>query len=118
MLKLNRLALCALAFLPIALTAQTPVPPAAQTQAANDHRADEVAIEQVMNQYHAAILAHDGTALAGSFLPDANICSIPMSNLWQSSRQTEARSASGCTNSSRVFKGMFYRRAKFSTYLS
>jgi hypothetical protein len=45
MLKMNNLALCALALLPIALTAQTPVPSTAQTQASNDHRADEVAIE-------------------------------------------------------------------------
>jgi ketosteroid isomerase-like protein len=73
MLKLNNLALCALALLPIALTAQTPVTPAAQTQIANDHRTDETAIEQVMKQYHAAILAHDGTALSGLFLPDANL---------------------------------------------
>ena len=73
MLKLNNLALCALALLPIALTAQTPVPSAAQTQTANDHHADEAAIEQVMKQYHAAILAHDGTALSGLFLPDANL---------------------------------------------
>lgn len=73
MLKLNNLALCALALLPIALTAQTRVPSTAQTQTANDHRADEAAIEQVMKQYHAAILAHDGTALSGLFLPDANL---------------------------------------------
>jgi ketosteroid isomerase-like protein len=73
MLKLNNLALCALALLPIVLTAQTPVPFAAQTQTANKHHADETAIEQVMKQYHAAILAHDGTALTGLFLPDANL---------------------------------------------
>src|SRR5436189_2948624 len=29
---------------------------------------------------------------------------------------TEARSASECTNSSRAFKGIFYRTAKFSMY--
>jgi len=73
MLKLNNLALCALALLPIATSAQTPVMSAAQTQTANGERADEAAIEQVMNQYHAAILAHDGTALSGLFLPDANL---------------------------------------------
>ena len=73
MLKLNSLALCALALLPIALTAQTPEPSAAQIQTANDHHADETAIEQVMKQYHAAILAHDGTALSVLFLPDANL---------------------------------------------
>ena len=73
MLKLNTLALCALAFLPIAFTAQTRVASAAQTQTANDHHADQTAIEQVMKQYHAAILAHDGTTLSGLFLPDANL---------------------------------------------
>jgi ketosteroid isomerase-like protein len=73
MLKLNNLALCALALLPIALSAQTPAPSAAQTHTANDHRAEEAAIEQVMNEYHAAILAHDGTALSNLFLPDGNL---------------------------------------------
>jgi len=73
MLKLNNLALCALALLPIALTAQTPVTSAVQTETANDHPADKAAIEQVMKQYHAAILAHDGTTLSGLFLPDANL---------------------------------------------
>jgi ketosteroid isomerase-like protein len=73
MLKLTNLALCALSLLPIAAVAQTPATSAAQTQTANDHRADETAIEQVMKQYHAAILAHDGTALSGLFLPDANL---------------------------------------------
>jgi len=73
MLKLDNLALCALVLLPIALTAQTPVTSAAQTQTANGHRADEAAIEQVMKQYHAAILAHDGIMLSGLFLPDANL---------------------------------------------
>jgi ketosteroid isomerase-like protein len=73
MRKLNNLALCALVVLPIALSARTPAPSATQTQTANDHHADKTAIEQVMNQYHAAILAHDGTALSGLFLPDANL---------------------------------------------
>ena len=41
MLKLNNFALCALALLPIALTAQTPVASAAQIQTANDHHADD-----------------------------------------------------------------------------
>jgi ketosteroid isomerase-like protein len=73
MLKLNHLALCALALLPIVPAAQTLGMSAAQAQIANDHRADEAAIEQVMKQYHAAILAHDGTALSGLFLPDASL---------------------------------------------
>ena len=73
MLKLNNLALCALALLPITLTAQTLVTSATQAQTANDHQADEAAIEQVMKEYHAAILAHDGTTLTSLFLPDANL---------------------------------------------
>jgi ketosteroid isomerase-like protein len=73
MLKLNSLALRVLAFLPIAAIAQTTATSAVQTQNANDQRANEIAIEQVMKQYHAAILAHDGTALAALFLPDANL---------------------------------------------
>lgn len=72
-MRLTNFALCALALLPIALTAQAQATSATQTQIANDHHADEAAIEQVMKQYHAAILAHDGTALAGLFLPDANL---------------------------------------------
>jgi ketosteroid isomerase-like protein len=73
MLKLNSLALCALALLPIAVTAQTPAPSTAQIRTATDRHADEAAIEQVMKRYHAAILAHDGTALATLFLPDASL---------------------------------------------
>lgn len=73
MLKLNKLALFALALSPLSLTAQTTAPSAVQTQAASDHHADETAIEQVMQQYHTAILAHDGSALSGLFLPDANL---------------------------------------------
>jgi hypothetical protein len=73
MLKLSKLAFCALALLPMALIAQAPAPSAAQTQTANGHSADQAAIEQVMKQYHAAILAHDGTTLSGLFLPDANL---------------------------------------------
>ena len=73
MLKLNNLVLCALALFPIATIAQAPAPSTARTEAVHDHRADEAAIEQVMKQYHAAILAHDGTTLAGLFLPYANL---------------------------------------------
>jgi ketosteroid isomerase-like protein len=73
MLKLKSLALCALALLPIAAIAQTQTPPMAQTETGNDHQAEQAAIEQVMKEYHAAILAHDGTALSSLFLPDANL---------------------------------------------
>lgn len=72
-MRLNHLALLAIALLPIPLIAQSSVPSAAQTQSASDHHADEAAIQQVMNQYRAAIFAHDGTALSGLFLPDANL---------------------------------------------
>jgi ketosteroid isomerase-like protein len=71
--KLNNVALCALALLPIALIAQTQEPSAAPTRTAGDHHADEAAIEQVMKEYHAAILAHDGTKLSALFLPNANL---------------------------------------------
>ena len=73
MLKLKNLALCALALLPMSAIAQAPSPSTAQAEAVNNHHADEAAIEQVMKQYHAEILAHDGTALSGLFLPDANV---------------------------------------------
>lgn len=73
MLKLRNLALCALVLLPVAAIAQASAPSSAQAEAVNDHRADQAAIEQVMSQYHSAILAHDGTALSRLFLPDANL---------------------------------------------
>ncbi|HUA92860.1 MAG TPA: hypothetical protein VL991_09850 [Terracidiphilus sp.] len=73
MLKLNNFALCAIALLPTAAIAQAPAPSRAPTEEVNDHRADQASIEQVMRQYHAAILAHDGTALSSLFLPDANL---------------------------------------------
>ena len=98
MLKLNNLALCALALLPIALTAQTPVTSAVQTQPANGHRADEAAIKQVMDQYHAAILAHDGTALSGLFLPDANL----WLNVFTDSAYARAQSKSATAQKVRV----------------
>lgn len=47
---------------------------------------------------------------------DNGASSIPMSNRWQSPRETEARSASGCINSQKAFKERFYRTAKFSMY--
>ena len=73
MLKLKHLALCALVILPIALITQTPAPSAARTQTDNEHHADEAAVQQVMNRYHAAIAAHDGAAFSSLFLPDANL---------------------------------------------
>lgn len=75
-LKLNDLALFAFTIFPITLTAQAQRPLAAQTETSTEHSAQVAAIEQVeqvMSQYHAAILAHDGTALAKLFLPDASL---------------------------------------------
>ena len=73
MLKLNNLALCALALLPMAAIAQTPSPSMAHTETANENHAEDAAIEHVMKQFHDAVVAHDGAALSGLFLPDANI---------------------------------------------
>jgi ketosteroid isomerase-like protein len=104
MLKLNTLALYALVLWPITLTAQTPVPPVAQTQIAADHHADETAIEQLMKQYHAAILAHDGTTLSGLFLPDANLWLNVLTD--SAYAQAQARSATAqkvCVSNYRDF---------------
>jgi ketosteroid isomerase-like protein len=73
MLKLNNLTLCALILLPMAAVAQAPIPSTAQTETANEHNAQVAAIEQVMKQYHEAVVTHNGAALSGLFLPDANI---------------------------------------------
>ena len=73
MLKLNHIALCILALLPMAAIAQTPTPSMHQTETADEHHAEQVAIEHVMDQFHNAVVAHDGAALSGLFLPDANI---------------------------------------------
>jgi len=73
MLKLNCLALSVLTLLPMAAIAQTPSTSPARAEVDNEHHAEVAAIEQVMTQYHAAILAHNGIALSGLFLPDANL---------------------------------------------
>jgi ketosteroid isomerase-like protein len=73
MLRLNHLALCVLALLPMAAVAQTATPSTVQTETASVHHSEEAAIEQVMKQFHDAVVAHDGAALSGLFLPDANI---------------------------------------------
>jgi hypothetical protein len=73
MLKLNHTALCVLALLPIAAIAQTPTPSMAHAETTKDHDSEEAAIEQVMKQFHHAVVSHDGAALSGLFLPDANI---------------------------------------------
>jgi len=70
---MNNLALCALALLPMAAIAQTPSPSMAQTETANEHNGQVAAIEHVMKQFHDAVVAHDGAALSGLFLPDANL---------------------------------------------
>ena len=62
MLKLNNLTLCALILLPMSAVAQAPIPSPAQTETANEHNAQVAAIEQVMKQYHEAVVTHNGTA--------------------------------------------------------
>lgn len=73
MLKLNNFALYALILLPMAAVAQTSIPAMAQTETVNEHNAQVAAIEQVMKQYHEAVVTHNGAALSSLFLPDANI---------------------------------------------
>ena len=50
MLKLNHLALCALALLPMAAIAQVPSPSTTQTETANERDPQVAAIERVMKQ--------------------------------------------------------------------
>jgi ketosteroid isomerase-like protein len=73
MLKLNILALSAFALPPMVAIAQAPMPSITQAATASDHHTDEAAIEHVMKQFHEAVVTHDGAALSGLFLPDANI---------------------------------------------
>ena len=73
MLKLNNLALFVLISLPMAAVAQTQTPSAPRTVTASEHNAQQAAIENVMKQFHEAVVTHNGDALAGLFLPDANI---------------------------------------------
>lgn len=72
MLRLNNLALCALALLPMAAIAQTPAPSVDRTETI-EHSSDEASIEHVMKQFHDAVVTHDGASLSSLFLPDANI---------------------------------------------
>jgi hypothetical protein len=72
MLKLSNLALSALVLLHMAAIAQKSVP-SAHTGTANERYAEKAAIEHVMKQFHDAVVTHDGAALSGLFLPDANI---------------------------------------------
>ncbi len=73
MLKLSKFTLCALILLPMAAIAQKSIPSMAQPETANEHSAQVAAIEQMMNQYHEAVVMHNGAALSGLFLPEANI---------------------------------------------
>lgn len=73
MLKLNGFALFVLTLLPMAGIAQTSSASTAQAEVGNEHHAQVAGIEQVMKQYHTAILAHDGAALSALFMPDANL---------------------------------------------
>ncbi|MGB6133670.1 MAG: nuclear transport factor 2 family protein [Acidobacteriaceae bacterium] len=73
MLKLNGLALFVLTLLPMAGIAQTPNPSTARVEIDKEHHAQVAAIEQVMKQYHEAVVTHNGAALSALFLPDANL---------------------------------------------
>jgi ketosteroid isomerase-like protein len=103
MMKLNKLALFALTLLPMAAIAQTPTPSMANTATAADHHAEEAAIEQVMKQYHAAILAHDGTALSGLFLPDANLLNVLTDSTYAQAQAKAATAQKIRISSSRDF---------------
>jgi hypothetical protein len=71
-LKLNRLPLCILALLPLAATAQAPTPSTAPAETV-EGIAQTAAVARVMEEFHHAVVTHDGSTLAGLFLPDANI---------------------------------------------
>lgn len=73
MLKLNVLALSALTLLPIVGVAQASSASSAQTAIDNEHHAQVAAIEQIMQQYHDAVVGRNGDAFSALFLPDANI---------------------------------------------
>jgi ketosteroid isomerase-like protein len=72
-MKPNNLALCVLVLLPLATIDQTATHSMTQSGTATIHQSEEAAIEQVMKQFHDAVVAHDGAALSGLFLPEANI---------------------------------------------
>lgn len=72
-LKLNNVAFCALVLLPMAAIAPAPMSSMAHASAASARHAEEAAIERVMKQFHDAVVTHNGAALSGLFLPDANI---------------------------------------------
>ncbi|MGA7523588.1 MAG: nuclear transport factor 2 family protein [Acidobacteriaceae bacterium] len=73
MLKLIGLALFVLTLLPMAGIAETPSASTAQAEIDNEHHEQVAAIEQVMKQYHEAVVSHNGAALSALFLPDANL---------------------------------------------
>lgn len=69
MLKLNGLVLFVLSLLPMAGIAQTPSASAAQAEIDNEHHTQVAAIEQVMKQYHEAVVTHNGAALSACSCP-------------------------------------------------
>src|SRR4029077_9756056 len=73
MLKPKNLALFALALLPIAAVAQMPTRAAAHAETANERQTQVTAIEQLLKQFHDAVVTHDGATLSGLFLPDASL---------------------------------------------
>jgi len=66
-------ALFALALLPIAAVAQMPTRAAAHAETANERQTQVTAIEQLLKQFHDAVVTHDGATLSGLFLPDASL---------------------------------------------
>lgn len=115
MLKLNHVSLCVVALLPLAAIAQTPMPSAARTETV-EHHAEVAAIEHVMKQFHDAVVAHDGAALSGLFLPDANIWLNVLTDAAfdgaQDKAPNTARFASAVIATSR---SLFRRRPRLST---
>ena len=93
MLKLSHLLLCVVALPPMAAIAQAPMSSVARTETVEQH-AEEAAIEHVMKQFHDAVVAHDGAALSGLFLPDANIWLNVLTNAAYDRAQAKAANTS------------------------
>ncbi len=104
MLKLSHLLLCVVALPPMAAIAQAPMSSVARTETVEQH-AEEAAIEHVMKQFHDAVVAHDGAALSGLFLPDANI--------WLNVLTNAAYAQAKAANTSKVRVSSYRDFAKF-----
>jgi ketosteroid isomerase-like protein len=100
----EHIALCVLALLPIAAIAQTPTPSMAHAETTKDHHSEEAAIEQVMKQFHDAVVSHDGAALSGLFLPDANIwLNVLTDTAYDRAQAKAANTSKVCVSSYRDF---------------